>query len=194
MSISIDSHYGGPLYSRRTVNYIVRPRQCRCAVSISSISMSYSMQLCLVNNDPTATLLVTPDGIPLFSVETPPVPHMNTRLNAVGEPRPKGATTKIKRLERFHMSTGHVETEIGVVSYNGPCSSTQLRLSEEENRLLEVPPRKALTDFEAQEDDQGDYDSPDEKCAQLYSLMLLTARILTLKQCLGIQWVRLEAV
>jgi hypothetical protein len=130
------------------------------------------MQLCLVNNDPTATLLVTPDGIPLFSVETPSVPHMDTRLTAVGEARPKGTTTKIKRLERFHMSTGHVETEVGVISYNGPNSGTQLRLSEEENRLLEVPPRKALIDFAGEEDDEDDLGPLDEKCAETKLLMV----------------------
>lgn len=69
------------------------------------------------------------------------------------------------------MSTGHVETEVGVISYNGPNSGAQLRLSEEENRLLEVPPRKALIDFEAEEDDEDDHGPMDEKCAQRYLLM-----------------------
>lgn len=75
------------------------------------------------------------------------------------------------------MSTGHVETEVGVVSYNGPNSGTQLRLSEEGNRLLEVPPRRALTNVEAEEDGQDDneHDSPDEKCARIYPLTLWTA-------------------
>ncbi|KDR82124.1 hypothetical protein GALMADRAFT_135488 [Galerina marginata CBS 339.88] len=102
------------------------------------------MQLCLVNNDPTATLLVTPDGDPLYSIETPPLSHPSTNPLAPSLPRKKSATTTIKRLERFHRSVGHLESEIGVVEYRGPETGTHLQLCVE-NHTLAIPPRKAAT-------------------------------------------------
>ncbi|KAF9481311.1 hypothetical protein BDN70DRAFT_930959 [Pholiota conissans] len=96
-----------------------------------------SMQLCLVNNDPTSTTLVTPDGIPLFSIETPHFPASSIDSPLPRQKPPTGTTT-IKRLERYHMSTGHVETEIGIIVYHGQ-KGCHLELSAL-NHSLDVTP------------------------------------------------------
>ncbi len=100
-----------------------------------------SMQLCLVNNNPISTLLITPDGDPLFSVETAPAPHAEINPHIPSVPRAKAptSTTRIKRLERYHLSTGHTETEIGVIEYQGAEEGCLLHLSMD-NRALAIPP------------------------------------------------------
>ncbi|KAF8179665.1 hypothetical protein BJ912DRAFT_1062764 [Pholiota molesta] len=117
-----------------------------------------SMQLCLVNNDPTSTTLVTPDGVPLFSIETPPMPHSLIDVHVPSPPRhrPTTATTIIKRLERYHMSTGHVETEIGIIEYLGQPKGCHLQLSAV-NHSLDIPPhRTMLRNREMLEDIRGE--------------------------------------
>jgi len=59
------------------------------------------MELCLVNNDPTKTLLVSSDGKPLYNIQTPS--------------GPSAATTTVRRLQA---STGKVEYEVGQVEYH----------------------------------------------------------------------------
>lgn len=100
------------------------------------------MQLCLVNNDPISTLLITPEGEALFSIETPPLPFSSSDA-----PRQRSSITTIKRMERFHRSTGHTETEIGTIEYTGPLKGTHLQLCED-NLHLDIPPhrRHALVD------------------------------------------------
>ncbi|TFK35480.1 hypothetical protein BDQ12DRAFT_726004 [Crucibulum laeve] len=160
-----------------------------------------SMQLCLVNNDPTSTLLITPDGDPLYAIETPALPqhstsacestsslpsstmatpgagaststsslpavlsHYTTRpLSRSPGPMtpPKGMSTSplnlpttpgtgtglsvpvtpakpittIRRLEKWRASTGHVETEIGVVQDEGGGIGTRLQLCASNHQL-----------------------------------------------------------
>lgn len=105
------------------------------------------MQLCLVNNDPTSTLLITPDGEPLFSIETPLLHRPEIDLENVMMPTPsrrqKSPITTIKRIERYQRSTGHVETEIGVVEYCGPQNGTHLQLCVE-NHALAITARAVL--------------------------------------------------
>ncbi|KAF8957750.1 hypothetical protein BDZ97DRAFT_1669364 [Flammula alnicola] len=96
------------------------------------------MQLCLVNNDPISTLFVTSDGDPLFSIETPSLPHSSVDESALPQ---KYATTTIKRLQRYHTSTGHVVTEVGIVDYRGPTAGSHLQLCVE-NHNLDIPPRR----------------------------------------------------
>ena len=123
------------------------------------------MQLCLVNNDPISTLLITPDGEALFSIETPSVhlppnlnanPNQNSTSNAnidstsqisgapsssASTPRQRSAITTVKRLERYHRSTGHTETEIGTIEFKGLVVGTHLQLCEN-NMHLDIPPHQ----------------------------------------------------
>ncbi|KJA19139.1 hypothetical protein HYPSUDRAFT_217822 [Hypholoma sublateritium FD-334 SS-4] len=123
-----------------------------------------SMQLCLVNNNPISTLLITPDGDPLFSIETAPTPYGDISPYAPSVPRAKAptSTTRIKRLERYHMSTGHTETEIGVIEYQGIGQGCLLQLSKD-NRALVIPPHYDIsrtidseenTDIDAKEEER----------------------------------------
>ena len=93
------------------------------------------MRLCLVNNDPTSTLLLSPEGEPLYSIETPPRPHLTIiddgQTKAHSRPeydRPASATmpTVVKRLNRVQMSIGHVETEIAMIEYSGRGKGTRM--------------------------------------------------------------------
>lgn len=70
------------------------------------------MELCLINNNPTRTLLVTADGGPLFSIETP-LPHPSPCHSK----NPNTSPTVVTRFER-NSSTGHVKTEVGRVEYD----------------------------------------------------------------------------
>lgn len=100
-----------------------------------------SMQLCLVNNNPISTVLITPDGQPLFSIETPRIPTGIAADGSLSAPGPRTPTTmtRIKRLERYHLSTGHTETEIGVVEYQGPDKGCHLQLSSNNHTLAIAP-------------------------------------------------------
>lgn len=132
------------------------------------------MQLCLVNNDPISTLLITPDGEPLFAIETPTLPDPNPQISApqprpshsASAPRQRSSVTTIKRLERYHRSTGHVETEIGTIEYTGPVKGTHLQLCED-NLQLDIPPlhKRAIVDNPScnDEDEDEDEDEPAEK-------------------------------
>ncbi|KIM49782.1 hypothetical protein M413DRAFT_116054 [Hebeloma cylindrosporum] len=91
------------------------------------------MQLCLMNNDPASTLLVTPEGEPVFSIETLPLPH--TELGAPSSCSPKCMTTTVKRVERYQSNTGHVETSIGVIEFCGPTSGALILLCNENHQL-----------------------------------------------------------
>ncbi|KAF8891109.1 hypothetical protein CPB84DRAFT_1384379 [Gymnopilus junonius] len=110
------------------------------------------MQLCLVDNDPISTLLITPDGEALFSIETPPLHPPNPQISTP-QPRQRSPITTVKRLERYHRSTGHTETEIGTAEYSGPVKGTHLQLCED-NLQLDIPPlsRRKVVDNETHND------------------------------------------
>ena len=118
------------------------------------------MQLCLVNNDPGSTPLITPEGEPLYSIETPPLPYTELVGPSSCPPQSKCTTTTVKRIERYQLSTGHVETSIGVIEFCGPTSGAHLLLCSENHRLDIEPGQRLITD--APEKAQGD--DTDEKC------------------------------
>ncbi|KAF8162693.1 hypothetical protein B0H34DRAFT_744127 [Crassisporium funariophilum] len=126
------------------------------------------MQLCLVNNDPTSTILITPDGIPLFSIETKVLHVTATQVQAPVASQ-KSPTTMIKRLERYSQSTGHVETAIGVVEYRGPAAGTHLQLLADNHELQIASLKTAqIADRPEEEDTEKvenswEFTGPDEK-------------------------------
>ncbi|KAH9483475.1 hypothetical protein JR316_0002943 [Psilocybe cubensis] len=132
------------------------------------------MHLCLVNNDPTSTLLITPDGEPLFSIETPLLHSPEIELEkvmAAPARRQKSPITQIKRIERYQRSAGHVETQIGVVEYCGKGNGTKLQLCME-NHALAITARTMLGiegagDFGEQTDEEDEnfweFTGPDSK-------------------------------
>jgi hypothetical protein len=61
------------------------------------------MELYLMNNDPTRTLLIPQDGGPQYSIETP------RSL--------RGNITVVRRLDR-EASIGHVQSEIGRIEHH----------------------------------------------------------------------------
>lgn len=143
------------------------------------------MQLCLVNNDPISTLLITPDGEPIFSIETLPLLHPTSQPQPALEPngkrradpaldtsslpstplssssiaRQRSDTTTIKRIERHHRSMGQVETEIGVVEYRGPEIGTHLQLCAQ-NHALAIAERCTRKQIEARAEEE---EVPDEE-------------------------------
>lgn len=128
-----------------------------------SLNQIHHMQLCLVNNDPTSTLLITPDGEPLFSIETPLLQRSEIEELMVPVPRRrKSPITTIKRLERYHRSTGQVETEIGVVEYCGSQNGTQLQLCEI-NHALAITARAAVVGITEHRDSEENDEGSDEK-------------------------------
>lgn len=87
------------------------------------------MELCLIHNDPAQTLLVTPDGRPLYAIESP-------RHQA-------GNTTTIRRL--MGPSTGHVESEVGKIEYH-ELHGTRMRLYAENIDILLRPSQLGMSD------------------------------------------------
>ncbi|KAH7924668.1 hypothetical protein BV22DRAFT_494105 [Leucogyrophana mollusca] len=80
------------------------------------------MELCLRHNDPTQTLLMTPDGIVMYQITTP-----THQL--------EGATT-ISRLENqcIVQSSGRVSTVVGQIDYHG-VNGIRLRILDPECSL-----------------------------------------------------------
>ncbi|KAF9546595.1 hypothetical protein CPC08DRAFT_755566 [Agrocybe pediades] len=118
------------------------------------------MHLCLINNDPTSTLLISPEGEPWYSIETPPRPHLNIVDDGRTEVRSRPPehdgptatmTTVVKRLNRVHMSSGHVESEIATVEYCGPGKGIRLTFC---SRLCELKTAKEAAD-DGDDDENG---------------------------------------
>ena len=130
------------------------------------------MQLYLVNNDPTSTLLVTGDGIPVFSVETPklsptdPGESLATRNggDSGSEIAQSSNTTTILRLEcHYYRCTGKLEVQIGLVVYEGLTVGTRVKISEADVEV-NVPPyqmTRAISDSNSLE---HEYDYENEGC------------------------------
>ncbi|KAF8888275.1 hypothetical protein BD779DRAFT_463331 [Infundibulicybe gibba] len=81
------------------------------------------MELCLVHNDPTQTLLITPEGTPLYGIQTP-------RDSAA-------ATTTVRRLGH-EAGSGLVSTEVGRIDFCG-SSGTKLLLCNTNHELTLGP-------------------------------------------------------
>lgn len=130
--------------------------------------MSESMQLTLVNNDPTSTLFMTPDGEAMYSTATPPLVHEPSQ--GLAPPYQGSSTTTVKRLNRFHQSTGHVETVVGVVDYGGSLTSSgtkvQLRVSDQQFSFDIAPSpqatRRRIEDRHADSDEAEDNFGPEK--------------------------------
>ena len=136
------------------------------------------MQLYLVNNDPTSTLLITGDGIPMFSIKTPkptePDESHDTR-NGDLEPGSEIAqrqgknsdTTTILRLESHYRCTGKLEVAIGLVVYEGSSVGTRVKISEDDIEI-EIPPyhrmTRAINSSLEHEYDSGSDEDSNEGC------------------------------
>jgi hypothetical protein len=156
----------------------------------TALEITPSMQLCLVNNDPGSTLLTTPEGEPLFSIETLPLAY--TELGAPSSCSPKCMTTTVKRIERYQSCTGHVETSIGVIEFCGPTSGAHLLLCGENHKLdIEPPKRKKLITAPLPEKSQGEEEGQ-EKCVSF--LHQIPTFIHLVHQFLGIYRARLPTV
>ena len=113
------------------------------------MSNSSGMQLYLVNNDPTSTLLITGDGIPMFSIRPtePGESRRDTTRNGdsdsgseIAQRQGKNSdTTTILRLESHYRCTGKLEVTIGLVVYEGLSVGTRVKISEEDIEV-KVPP------------------------------------------------------
>ena len=126
-----------------------------------SATMSESMQLCLVSNDPTSTLLVTPDGIPMYSTETPSHSLLASGSDpasySVPQPHQRSPTTTVKRLNRYNPSIGHAETVVGVVDYGRSPSGTSVQLCDEQVQLeLTIAPSTARMIADRSENNDSD--------------------------------------
>ncbi|CAA7260989.1 unnamed protein product [Cyclocybe aegerita] len=124
------------------------------------------MQLCLVDNDPTATLLVSSDGEPMYAIETPPLPHA-TYDSLPARRRPKSSTTTVKRLSRYHQVSGPVEKAVGVVEYLGEGEGTCMQLctdsDEHEMKIGPCRSARAIEDMPVGEEKrEGDQDNSEE--------------------------------
>ncbi|KAK1230070.1 hypothetical protein PQX77_006844 [Marasmius sp. AFHP31] len=73
------------------------------------------MDLTLVNNDPTRTLLVSSDGIPVYAVGT-----ISTDATLTVAPV---KTTTITRLERSNNSSGRTQLEVGKIQYQAQAQA-----------------------------------------------------------------------
>ncbi|KAF9032961.1 hypothetical protein BJ165DRAFT_765312 [Panaeolus papilionaceus] len=124
------------------------------------------MQLCLINNDPTATLLVSREGIPMYSVQTAnsgpgcfsldDPSHVVYRAGADSARSKRTAMTTVKRLEQYNASRGHVETEIGVIEYRGPKEGTHLMICEQRsNKEFDIPPCIPPPSLLTEEEEEG---------------------------------------
>ncbi|KAL0572887.1 hypothetical protein V5O48_009081 [Marasmius crinis-equi] len=102
------------------------------------------MDLILVNNDPTRTLLVSSDGIPVYSVGTLPSVPVPSQAN----------TTTVTRLERgSSSSSGRTQAEVGRIQYQTDDPNVRLSL----NQCLEERPEFSLEivkEFESGGDDE----------------------------------------
>ncbi|TFK29640.1 hypothetical protein FA15DRAFT_663791 [Coprinopsis marcescibilis] len=97
-----------------------------------------SVILCLVDNDPTATLLITSTGEPLYAIRTQRSHPNSTKETASPIAQPH-ATTTVCRLDRYQFTTGQVETEIGVIRLDGLRDGLGLvHLRLDSNHLLEI--------------------------------------------------------
>ncbi|KAK7040341.1 hypothetical protein VNI00_009809 [Paramarasmius palmivorus] len=89
------------------------------------------MELCLVNNDPTHTLLITSDGVPAYSINT----HANSAQGSSVENVDILKTTQVTRLER--RSTGKTETEVGKILHFG-IDRLRLTLHSTERKVFKL--------------------------------------------------------
>lgn len=80
------------------------------------------MELCLRDNDPTKTLLITPSGEELYKVETPPW---------------NGGITTVRRFTR-NASVGLVSSEVGKIEPLHP-NGTRLSLCAEDMQIYLRP-------------------------------------------------------
>lgn len=81
------------------------------------------MELCLRDNDPTRTLLITTSGEEMYKIETPPL---------------NGGTTKVHRFNR-NGSVGRVSTEVGKIEPLQPSGGTRLLLCAEDMQIMFHP-------------------------------------------------------
>lgn len=111
------------------------------------MSPGSGIELSLLNNDPTSTLLMTPEGQPLYSIVTPVAEHDPKRESSSSDKAPSSnsdisaipnkptdsvhpvqrshsyrrkalkSRTTINRLDHLHASSGHVETTVGIITY-----------------------------------------------------------------------------
>ncbi len=113
-------------------------------------------QLCLVNNDPVSTVLVTADGIPLYSIKTPNLPSASDDSSVQLPNAPdsqilshrytqRSPITTITRLNIHYQCTGNVETVIGVVEYHGSARGTNVKLCIDDLDVHIAPHQTART-------------------------------------------------
>lgn len=81
------------------------------------------MELCLLDNDPTRTLLITPAGEELYKVETPPW---------------NGGTTTVRKFMR-NAGVGRVSSEVGKIEPLKP-NGGKLFLCSENMQIAVKPP------------------------------------------------------
>lgn len=136
------------------------------------MASSSGIQLCLLSNDPTSTLLMTPEGQTLYSITTP-VEVEHTKPEADNSPDPdvsplpdqstepihpvvrshshrrkalKSRTT-INRLDHLNPSSGHVETTVGIIAY--PNSTSDFDPLEQPEVALDLCEQKCVLTIEA---------------------------------------------
>jgi len=93
------------------------------------------MQLTLLNNDPTATILATPDGEPLYCINTPTSDTLSLTNPLAARMGPLVTPTSVKRLERRNSTTGCVETEIGIIEYFNEAHGMYLQVTALKTKL-----------------------------------------------------------
>lgn len=108
-------------------------------------------QLCLVNNDPVSTFLVTADGIPLYSIQTPNLPSASDDSAAPDSQilshryTQRSPITTVTRLNKHYQCTGNVETVIGVVEYHGSARGTNVKMCNDDLDVHIAPDQTART-------------------------------------------------